>query len=150
MDWQRACVVFGDTKTGFSVRPLGAPALTLLAAIPPVSGTDYFFPAERGLGFYHGTKRVWPEAIRRAKLPGVTPHTLRHTLGSTAVSSGESLKMGGALLGHATIRSSEVYAHMQVDPSVIVADRVSETIAAALEGRGSAEIVPLKRETGSS
>jgi integrase len=34
VNWERACVVFGDSKTGFSVRPLGAPALALLASIP--------------------------------------------------------------------------------------------------------------------
>jgi integrase len=63
----------------------------------PVDGkSPYFFPAERGDNFYLGTKRIWPEAIKLAGLLGVTPHTLRHTLGSTAVSSGESLKMTGA------------------------------------------------------
>ena len=39
--------------------------------------------------------RLLYPAIKLAELPGVTPHTLRHTLGSTAVSSGESLKMTG-------------------------------------------------------
>src|SRR4029453_3928534 len=123
------------------------PALALLASIPQDGDSDYFFPAERGAGFYHGTKRIWPEAIKRAKLPGVTPHTLRHTLGSTAVSSGESLKMGGALLGHATIRSSAVDTHRQVAPAVIVANRVSGTIAAALKGERKGEIIPMRRNT---
>ncbi len=150
IEWARACAIFGDSKTGFSVRPLGAHALALLASIPVDPESDYFFPAERGTGFYHGTKRIWPEAIKRAGLSGVTPHTLRHTLGSTAVSSGESLKMGGALLGHVTIRSAEVYAHMQVDPAIIVANRVSATIAAALEGNVSAEILPLRGEARKS
>jgi integrase len=145
VDFEAARAVFGDSKTGFSVRPLGTPALALLASIPKENGSDYFFPSERGEGFYQGTKRVWPEAIKLAGLKGVTPHTLRHTLGSTAVSSGESLKMGGALLGHVTIRSSEIYAHLQIDPSLMVANRVAGTISAALEGRGKGQIVPLRR-----
>ena len=61
-------------------------------------------------------------------LAGVTTHTLRHTLGSTAVSFGKSLKMTGAILGHATATATEVYAHMQ-QPSKDAADRVSETIS---------------------
>src|SRR3712207_8171426 len=34
VDWDRACIVFGDSKTGFSVRPLGTPVLALLTSIP--------------------------------------------------------------------------------------------------------------------
>jgi len=64
------------------------------------------------------------DAESAIKLAGVTTHTLRHTLGSTAVSFGESLKMTGAMLGHATATATEVYAHMQ-QPSKDTADRVS-------------------------
>jgi len=48
------------------------------------------FPAERGDGHYQGMKGVWSKAIEKAELPGVTPHTLRHTMGSTAISTGEA------------------------------------------------------------
>jgi integrase len=143
IDWERACVIFQDTKTGFSVRPLGAPALILLRSIPKEGDSDYFFPSERGATFYQGTKRVWAEAIRRAKLSGITPHTLRHTIGSTAVSTGETLKFTGALLGHATSSATEVYAHLQTDPTVRVADRVSGKIAAALEGKPKAPVISI-------
>jgi integrase len=142
--------VFGDSKTGTSVRPLGAPVLALLSSIPETPGSDFFFPAERaGATFYTGTKRVWPEAIRLAGLGGkVTPHTLRHSLGSAAVSSGESLKLAGALLGHVTVAATNVYAHLQHDPSVTVADRVSGSIAAALAGEGDGRVIPLRRGAG--
>jgi hypothetical protein len=59
--------------------------------------------------------------------------------------SGESLKMAGALLGHATAAATEVYARLQRDPSKIAADRVSGTISAALDGNLTAQIVPLRR-----
>jgi site-specific recombinase XerD len=109
--------------------------------------SPYFFPAERGDGFYVGTKRIWPKAIKRAGLTDVTPHTLRHTLGSTAVSFGESLKMAGAILGHATIAATEVYAHLQHDPSKTAADRVSAAISAALDGKPLAKIIPMQNKT---
>jgi len=41
--------------------------------MPADSRSPYFFPAERGDKFYVGTKRIWPEAIKLAELPGVTP-----------------------------------------------------------------------------
>ena len=59
--------------------------------------------------------------INLAKLAGVTPHTLRRTLGSAAVSSGETLAMTGAILGRAKMRPTSVYAHMQTDPTKVAA-----------------------------
>jgi integrase len=145
VDFGRGGVRLIDSKEGESIRPLGAPALALLKSLPTDEKSAYFFPAERGERFYVGTKRIWPKAIKRAGLAGVTPHTLRHTLGSTAVSYGESLKMAGAILGHATSAATEVYAHLQHDPSKRVADRISGIISAALDGKPKAQVVSLSR-----
>ena len=100
------------------------------------------FPSEDGKTFYQGTKRFWPKVVARAGLPGVTPHTLRHTIGSAAVSSGETLAMTGALLGHSNSRSTGIYAHMQQDPARKAADRVVGPIAAAL-GQPAPNVMPL-------
>lgn len=142
VDLERGLLIFDDTKTGRSVRPLGGPAVALLDALfaKRVDEAKYVFPAERGKGFYQGTKKVWPEAIRRADLPGVSPHVLRHTLGSTAASTGEALLMVGSLLGHANTRSTAIYAHVAYDPARLAADRVTAPLAAAL-GR-SVEVPP--------
>lgn len=147
VNFELGCLILDDTKTGRSVRPLSTAAVQLLQSIPQQDGTDYVFPATTGDGYFQGTGRLWPKIVDKAKLPGVTPHTLRHTLGSMAVSSGETLAMTGALLGHATARATSIYAHMQTDPSRRVADRVVGGIAAALEGKPSARIVPLKQST---
>ena len=74
---------------------------------------------------------------RLAGLPRVTPHTLRHTLGSTATSSGEALALTGAILGHANLRSTALYAHVQRDPSLEAAKRVEKLLATALEGKAA-------------
>jgi integrase len=152
IDWEGSRAILGNTKTsgsnkaGVSIRPLGAPALALLASIPPVAGSGYFFTAERGDGFYSGTRRVWAKAIKLAGLAGkVTPHTLRHSVGAAAVSSGESLKFAGALLGHLTLSATSIYAHLAADSSRTVADRVVGTIAVALAGEGDAKVIPLRR-----
>jgi integrase len=145
VDFARGGVRLIDSKEGESIRPLGTAALELLRSIPADNKSPYFFAAERGDKFYVGTKRIWPEAIKLAELPGVTPHTLRHTLGSTAVSSGESLKMTGAILGHTTSAATEVYAHLQHHPGKRAADRVVGVISAALEGKANANVMPLRR-----
>lgn len=132
VDLDRGLLVFDDTKTGRSVRPLGAAAVALLAALKTEDAEGYVFAAERGDGFYQGTKTVWQAAIKKAALPGVTPHVLRHTLGSAAASAGEALLMVGSLLGHANARSTAIYAHISHDPARMAADRVTGPLAEAL------------------
>jgi len=124
-----------DSKTGKSVRPLGAAAVALLESLPREVGSGFVFPAERGDGYFQGTKRIWAKAVKKAQLPGVTPHTLRHTIGSTAISTGEALALTGAILGHSNPRSTAIYAHVQNDPSRRAANRVTKKIAAALSGK---------------
>lgn len=131
-------LILGDSKTGKSLRPLGAAAVTLLKSIDKTDGSDFVFSAERGDGHYQGIKTMWSKAIAKAKLPGVTPHTLRHTMGSTATSTGEALALTGAILGHANPRSTAIYAHVQTDPSRQAAERVSAKIASALAGKTAA------------
>jgi len=131
-------LILGDSKTGKSLRPLGAAAVALLKSIDKTDGSDFVFPAERGDGHYQGIKTMWSKAIAKAKLPGVTPHTLRHTMGSTATSTGEALALTGAILGHANPRSTAIYAHVQTDPSRQAAERVSAKIASALAGKAAA------------
>jgi integrase len=138
VDFGRGLLILDDSKTGKSVRPLGAAALALLESINRVPETAYVFPAEIGEGYYQGMKRLWERVIKKAGLPGITPHTLRHTIGSTAVSSGEALALTGAILGHANPRSTAIYAHVQHDPSRRAADRVSKKIAEALSGKSTA------------
>jgi integrase len=128
-------LVLDDSKTGKSLRPLGAAAVALLRSINKVADSEFVFPAERGDGHFQGIKNTWSKAVNKAKLPGVTPHTLRHTIGSTATSTGEALALTGAILGHANPRSTAIYAHVQIDPSRQAAERVSGKIAAALAGK---------------
>lgn len=124
-----------ESKTGKSIRPLGAEAVALLGSLPREENKHFVFPAERGDGYFQGTKSVWSKAIKRAQLSGITPHTLRHTIGSTATSSGEALALTGAILGHSNPRSTAIYAHVQNDPSRRAANRVTRKIADALAGK---------------
>jgi integrase len=134
VDLNGGMLVLQESKTGASRRPLGGAAVTLLQSLRGDGDylPEFVFPAERGNGFYQGTKRVWAAAITKANLPGVTPHVLRHTLGSAAASGGEALLMVGALLGHKNARSTQIYAHITHDPARLAADRVSAPLAAAL------------------
>ncbi len=134
VDLEHGFLRLAESKTGKSVRPLGLAAIALLRGMRKSSDSPFVFPAEWGDGHYQGTKRYWQKLTKMANLPGVTPHTLRHTMGSTAVSTGEALALTGAILGHANMRSTAIYAHVQNDPSKRAVERVSKKIAAALVG----------------
>ncbi|MGE3584277.1 MAG: tyrosine-type recombinase/integrase [Novosphingobium sp.] len=145
VDFDSGMLVLEDSKTGHSVRPLGTAALTLLQQIERIEDSEFVFPADTGDGYFQGTKTPWARAIRKAALPGVTPHTLRHTIGSTAISTGEAIALTGAILGHSNPRSTAIYAHIQHEPSRKAANRVSKKIAAALSPK-SALTGPLSLE----
>lgn len=132
IDFDRGLLVLADTKTGQSTRPLSGAALGLLKSIPREPDSEFVFPADHGVGFFQGTKKLWPKIVGRAGLEGVTPHTLRHTMGAIATSSGEALAMTGAILGHSNMRSTMIYAHIDYDPMKQAADRVGSMLAEAL------------------
>ncbi|WP_242128462.1 site-specific integrase [Sphingobium sp. Sx8-8] len=140
VDFDHGSFRFGDTKTGKNVRPIGAAAIAVLRTIERNEDSDFVFPSEDGDGYFRGYKTPWKKAVDKAGLPDVTPHTLRHTMGSTAISSGEAMAFTGAILGHANPRSTAIYAHVQHNPARRAADRVAERIAAALAGMSDAEV----------
>lgn len=134
IDFERGLLILADTKTGRSVRPIANVALDLIRGIDRDPETDFVFPADGEEGYFQGTKKLWPRIVRKAGLEGVTPHTLRHTMGAISTSTGEALAMTGAILGHANIRSTMIYAHVEMDPSKRAADRVGEQLYAAMSG----------------
>ena len=56
-------------------------------------------------------RRVFDPAARRAGVPGLTPHELRHTAASLAVAAGANIKAVQQMLGHASAAMTlDVYA----------------------------------------
>lgn len=140
---------FPDTKSGPQARPLGRTAMKLLKKRVSAIGdsSPWVFPGERGDSHYVGVPKVLARVSVRAKLKGVTPHSLRHTFASIAGDLGFSELTIAGLLGHAAGSVTSGYVHL--DSSLVAAaDRVSAVIAAALDGQPDAKIIPLHTETG--
>lgn len=97
---------------------LSPPALAILAKRRPakVKPADFVFPASKGDGHIIGVRRAFAKACARAGLDGVRIHDLRHSFASFAVADGASLFLIGKLLGHASARTAERYAHLSGDP----------------------------------
>lgn len=78
-------------------------------------------------------RRVFDEAARKAGLEGLTPHELRHTAASLAVSAGANVKAVQRLLGHASAAMTlDVYSGLFDDDLDAVSDRLD---AAAVRAR---------------
>jgi integrase len=135
-----------DTKTGESIRPVGKAAMDVIRAAAGRSGqSEFIFPARNGKGAFAGLPKGWTRIVGPV-LPGITAHALRHSFASMADDLGYSEATIGAMLGHSGRGTTRKYIH-KLDPALVAAaDRVSEHIAAMMNGVATtAEIVPLAR-----
>lgn len=155
VDLEKRVVVHGNTKGGATSRPLSAPACVLLSDLPRIGTTGiWVFPRFKDDTKHIGKPvRLW-DAVRHAaglkantKADRVMLHDLRHTVGAFAVSSGASLVVIAALLGHKQVRTTEGYAHVRSDVRHAVADEVGGIIADALQ-QGADALPDANRSTG--
>ena len=148
VDFERGALRLPDSKTGYKIIPLGAPALDVLTSQPRHKDKPWVFPASRGKGPHMGLPGVWRRLRKAAGLQGVRLHDLRHGFSSMAVAGNDSLYLIGKVLGHTKSSTTERYAHLQLDPVRAVANRTSRKLADALD-RGTTDapstVVQLKR-----
>ena len=143
--WTVGEIRLPDTKTGAKVVPLGAAARELLASLPSWEGNPYVIVGDRPNSHFIGIQKVWERIRRQAGLDDVRIHDLRHSFASVGASSGDSLLVIGALLGHRDHGTTQRYAHLSDDPLQAAADRISAHIATALE-RG--QLLETDKSTG--
>jgi integrase len=133
----------GSTKEGYSLRPLGQAAADLLATIPRHEDSELVIASGQSGGPYVGLRHAWARIAERAKLKGVTPHTLRHSFATTANTLGCSEPTIAAMLGHSRGTMTSRYVHIVDDALLAAADRVSGAIAHAMAGGRPATVVKL-------
>lgn len=137
----------GDTKTGESIRPLGAAAVAVLREVMKRSqNSEWVFPSvkESERGFYQGLPRVWRDDIGAA-ISGVTPHGMRHSFASHADDLGFSDPTIRALLGHARSGVTGAYIH-KVDKALIAAaDQLAQHIDDLMQygKQPEADVIPM-------
>jgi integrase len=110
---------------------------------------DFVFQAPKGgaLMLQNFRRSVFDPAVRAAGLEDVTPHDLRHTAASLAVSAGANVKAVQRLLGHASAAMTlDVYSGLFDDDLDAVADRLDEgsARAAADQVRTTAAVVGIR------
>jgi integrase len=128
------------------VVPLSAPARMLLTEIASAQkrplGTWVFPSNANATGHTVTLERAWRTICRAADIEELRIHDLRHSFASELISSGASLALVGALLGHSNPTTTARYAHLYDDPMRKAVDTVGAVIAAAGKPTGSVPEFP--------
>lgn len=78
---------------------------------------EWVFPSEKGVtGHLKDPKKFWKRVLDRAGIDNMRIHDIRRTLGSYEAIAGVNLPTISRSLGHRTMRSTQVYARLNVDP----------------------------------
>jgi integrase len=96
---------------------------------------DLVFPGENGnhlrLSRVHEDNMGWfAGAVKRSRVPRITPHDLRHTAASSVVSAGANVKAVQKMLGHASAAMTlDVYADLFDGDLVSVSDALDHAVS---------------------
>lgn len=133
-----------NTKTGPRTVWLNASAQAVLAR-QPRTGSPWVFPAPCTRAHVDGEQcacrnrhrplelSLWRSVRRRAGIPDVRLHDLRHTFASHAVLQGVPLPVVARLLGHAHERMTLRYAHVSDRETEAAAERIGAGLAGMLD-----------------
>lgn len=121
----RFCKCFGKGSKQ-RVVPLGDPAVAAIQGylrdlrpklIAPTPGSPWLFVSKVGKKLTR--EMLWvlvkKYVVRAGLNPAVSPHTLRHSFATHVLAGGADLRTVQELLGHANIRTTQLYTHVDRD-----------------------------------
>jgi integrase len=129
------------------VVPLSAPARLLLSEIRERQANKHkphVFPGNGSAQHVVEIKRAWRRICKVAGISNLRIHDLRHSFASQLASSGSSLPLIGALLGHASTATTARYSHLYDDAQRAAVERVGAVIDAAANGKPTPEPTPIR------
>ncbi|MDQ4213298.1 tyrosine-type recombinase/integrase [Microbacterium sp. ASV81] len=105
----------GGKERSVSINDEVAAALDVLE---PLQGPGYYFPGSRGRAYFH------PISVNKiiTRLTGYNPHALRHAGATAAWRKTRDLRTIQDMLGHASIRTTQIYVHTDDEQRRAVAD----------------------------
>ena len=134
VDLERGLLFLPDSKTGRKTIVLNGPAIEIIAGLSRVG--DFVIAGEHKDKPRTDLNRPWRAVIKRAGLPGLRIHDLRHTHASFGAGAGLGLPIIGKLLGHTQASTTQRYAHLDADPLRRASEQIAGHIATAMgEGR---------------
>ena len=95
--------------------PLSEAALQVLRSLPRIKGCLYPFANPDTQKPFVQIYYAWDTARKKAGMPDLRIHDLRHSFASFLVNNGESLYCVQKLLGHTQIKTTQRYSHLSQD-----------------------------------
>lgn len=149
VDEANGCFRLTDTKSGPSVRPVGPEAFDVLRQAVRIPGNPYVLPSPWRPHQFKGMPLAFGRIMGRARIEGVTPHTMRHSYASVAGDLGMAESTIAALIGHKGGTVTSRYIHRLDSVLVAAAAKVSGEIYRQMTG-ASGKVVQLPRRAQSS
>lgn len=119
VDLSNRRVVWPDSKTGDMSKPISSEAYQLLSAAAVHSNSPYDCPSldnpNRPLS-QHTYYDTWRRILKRASIPLIGTHGIRHRAATDIANSGVPIKVGMALTAHKTVTMFMRYVHVEDDP----------------------------------
>ena len=139
--WQDIDLIRGmwritDTKSGYARHlPLNDGAMAVLHQMQGLSRSQFIFGNPKTGKPYVHIYQAWDTARKKAGLPDVRMHDLRHTFASLLINNGRSIYEVQKLLGHTQIKTTQRYAHLTQE-TLLDASNIGTAAMAATLGMG--------------
>ena len=115
----------------------------------PKTELDLVFPNAKGnpIDANNLLNRVYSPALKKAKLPQIRFHDLRHTYASLLISQGENPKYIQNQMGHSSIQVTyDIYGHLMNTENPESASKLGNTIFGENWGTGSRSVAESKKD----
>ncbi len=117
------------TKTTPQLMPLPQAAIAILEGLPSRGHSPWVFPGKGKRGHMRDVMEAWKRIRDRAEVPDCRVHDLRHSFASFMVGRGVPIQMVGKLLNHASIATTQRYAHLALDTQRAAIDANADALA---------------------
>jgi integrase len=129
IDFDNRRVVWPDSKTGGMSKPMSKGALRLFETAPRLGDSPFVCPSvfdpTQPMSI-HTYYQGWRRTLKRAGLPHVGTHAIRHRSATDIANSGIPVKVGMALTAHKTVTMFMRYVHTEDDPVRAAAEAVAQ------------------------
>ena len=122
-----------ETKSGHARHiPLNEGAMKVLMLVRQTCRSQFVFANPKTNKPYRHIFYAWDTARKRAGLPDVRLHDLRHTFASMLINNGRNLYEVQKLLGHTQVKTTQRYAHLQRETLVLASNAGASSMMPAL------------------
>ena len=111
VDFAARLITVEGTKSGYLRKiPMNSELTAILSGVKKESASEYVFADRTGKPF-KGVRTALDNALQKAKIEGITLHSLRHTFGTRLGMAGWDVRTIQELMGHRDIKMTMRYSH---------------------------------------